>query len=81
MGISTIQGLQRYFKRCSGFTERTKNSVIFALGYHPQRGAWKDFKELSGLFVDCSKHGADTGFTGFSYYTDTVDFLSNIGRI
>jgi hypothetical protein len=75
MGISTIHGLQRYLKRYLGFTGRTITSVIFALGYPPQRSAWKDFKELSRLLADCSKHGADAGFTGFSYYTDTVDFF------
>jgi hypothetical protein len=80
MGISTIHGLQRYLKRYSGFTGKTINSVIIALGYHPLHGTAKDFKELSGVFVDCSKHGADAGFTGFSYYTDTVSFYTKHRR-
>jgi hypothetical protein len=76
MSISTIHGLQRYVKRHSGFTGKTINSVIIALGYHPLHGTAKDFKELSGIFVDCSKKGADTGFTGFTYYNDTVPFFT-----
>jgi hypothetical protein len=76
MGVSTIHGLQRYLKRYSGFTGKTINSVIIALGYHPQHGTAKDFKELSGIFVDCLKHGANAGFTGFIYYKDTVPFFT-----
>jgi hypothetical protein len=75
MSISTIQGLQRYLKRHSGFSGKTINSVIIALGYHPLHSTSEDFKELSGIFVDCSKHGAHNGFTGFSYFTDTVKFF------
>jgi hypothetical protein len=75
MKISTIRGLQRYVKRYSGFSGKTINSVIIALGYHPLHCTSVDFKELSGIFVDCSKHGANNGFTGFSYYTDTVKFF------
>jgi len=75
MSISTIHGLQRYVKEHSGFSGKTINSVIIALGYHPIHGTSKDFKELSGIFTDCSKYGAHNGFTGFSYYTDTVNFF------
>ena len=74
MSISTNHGLQRYLKMNSGFSGKTINSVIIALGYHPLHGTMKDFKELSGILVDCSKHGATSGFPGFTYYTDTVKF-------
>jgi len=74
MKIYTIHGLQRYVKQHSGFSGKTINSVIIALGYHPLHNTAVEFKELSGIFKDCSRHGANSGFTGFSYYTDTVKF-------
>jgi hypothetical protein len=75
MSITTIHGLQRYVKRNSEFSGRTINSVIIALGYHPLHGTLKEFKELSGIFKDCSEHGADSGFSGFIYYSDTIKFF------
>jgi len=74
MGITTIRSLQRYIKRHSDFSGKTINSVIIALGYQPNDATLKDFKELSGIFKDCSEYGAYIGFTGFSYYSDTVKF-------
>ena len=75
MSISTIHGLQRYLKYYSGFSAKTINSVIIALGYNPLHATKKDFIELSGILLDCSNHGANIGFTGFSYYSDTVKFF------
>jgi len=74
MGISSIRGLQRYIRRHSDFSGKTINSVIIALGYQPNNATLQDFKELSGIFIDCSNNGAYNGFTGFSYYSDTVKF-------
>jgi hypothetical protein len=75
MKISSIQGLQRYVKQNSGFSGKTINSVIFALGYHPQIRSKQDFIELSEVLTDCSKHGADSGFSGFTYYHETIAFF------
>jgi hypothetical protein len=75
MKIATIHGLQRYVKRFSGFSGKTINSVIVALGYHPLHSTAKEFKELSGIFKDCSEHGADNGFSGFVYSHDTTAFF------
>jgi hypothetical protein len=76
MSISTIHGLQRYLKRNSAFSGRTINSVIISLGYHPLHGTLEEFKELSGIFKDCSEHGADRGFTGFINSSDTIKFFT-----
>ncbi|MDR2542782.1 MAG: hypothetical protein LBC80_04955 [Treponema sp.] len=75
MRIKSIRGLQNYIKRHSYFSGRTVNSVIFALGYHPQHHTKDEFKELSGIFNDCSKYGAAIGFSGFIYYADTISFF------
>lgn len=34
-------------------------------------GGWQSFKEMA---PDVTNHGADSGFSGFIYYTDTVKF-------
>lgn len=36
-----------------------------------QAGGWESFKEMAS---DVTNHGADSGFSGFTYYTDTVNF-------
>jgi hypothetical protein len=36
-----------------------------------QAGGWDSFKESA---KDITNHGADSGFSGFIYYTDTVKF-------
>ncbi len=36
-----------------------------------QIGGWQYFKESA---QDVASHGADTGWSGFTYYTDTVPF-------
>ena len=74
MAICTIQGLRNYLSSNSGFTEKTVNNVIISLGY-PLNGSRVLLSELSGTLIDCSKHGADAGFSGFSYYSDTVAFF------
>jgi len=74
MSITTIKGLYRHIKQNSGFSGRTIHSVILSLGYN-LRGKENDFKNLSNVFKNCSKHGADTGITGFSFYTDIAEFF------
>ena len=75
MKVKSIRGLQRYLKQNSSFSGRTINSVIFALGYHPQNEKEGEFIELSGIFKDCSERGADIGFSGFIYYSETIPFF------
>lgn len=36
-----------------------------------QVGGWASFREMA---ADVANHGADAGFSGFSYYRDTVAF-------
>ena len=36
-----------------------------------QSGGWSDFKEMA---EDVTNHGADCGFGGWTYYSDTVKF-------
>ena len=74
MNISSIRGLYRYVKSNTGFSGHTVHSVILALGYYLW-GSANDFKELSGTLKDCSNHGADAGFPGFSNYSDTIKFF------
>ena len=73
MAISTIKGLYRIVKQRTGFSGRTVNSVISSLG-HCLWGTAEDFKELSDILINCSNHGANVGFSGFIYYSDTVPF-------
>lgn len=39
-----------------------------------QIGGWESFKESA---EDVTEHGADGGFSGFIYYTDTLRFYKN----
>ena len=75
MKISTIRDLKKYLNSYTGFSENTIRNVIIALGYDPIHGTKNDFKELSGNFLDCSHHGADSGFSGFIYYHETIAFF------
>lgn len=38
-----------------------------------QAGGWESFKEMA---EDVANHGADAGFSGFTYYTDTLAFYA-----
>jgi hypothetical protein len=35
----------------------------------------ESLKSLSANLADCAKHGADGGFPGFTYYSDTLAFF------
>ena len=74
MAIQSIKGLRNYLYSNSGFTKKTVNSVIKALGYPLNGSQW--FRELTAIFSDCSRKGANVGFTGFSYATDTAAFFT-----
>jgi hypothetical protein len=73
MKISNIKAMRNYLYENSGFSKRTVNNVIGALGY-PLRGSGCVFKDLSGEFENCAEHGANVGFGGFIYYSDTIAF-------
>jgi len=74
MSIKSIKGLYKYLSKHSGFSSLTVRSVISSLGYNLHGNNKVFFHELSGNFSDCSKHGADSGFSGFIYYSDTNQF-------
>jgi len=80
MCISTIQGLKHYIKMNSGFSKKLINNVIAALGYNPFHGSKKDLKDLSGIFVDCVKKGANSNIKGFSYATELYQFFQKNRR-
>ena len=61
--------------RHSNFSGRTINSVIFALGFHPQNEKEGEFKELSSQLENCAENGANVGFIGFIYYNETIPFF------
>ncbi|MDR0323570.1 MAG: hypothetical protein LBI12_03880 [Treponema sp.] len=74
MKISNIKAMRKYLYQNSGFTRKTVNSVIKALGY-PLNGSGGTFNELSSEFENCALHGADAGFGGFIYYYETIKFF------
>jgi hypothetical protein len=73
--IATIQGLVRYIKNNSSWSAATIQNVINSLGYNPADDRPESLKELSGNLADCSKHGADGGFSGFCYHSETIAFF------
>ena len=75
ISISTIKGLASYIKRNSYFSIKTINSVIVALGYNHLQSTQEEFIELSGTLKDCSKYGAEAGFSGFINSGDTINFF------
>jgi hypothetical protein len=82
MCITNIQGLIAYVKNNSSWQTITIRNVITALRYNPADKRIESLKELSGNLADCSKHGADGGFSGFSYHSETTAFfLRNRGDI
>jgi hypothetical protein len=82
MRITNIQGLITYVKNNSSWQTATIRNIITALGYNPADKKIESLKELSGNLADCSKHGADGGFSGFSYHGETTAFfLRNRGDI
>jgi len=72
--IRTITGIRKYLIENSGFAEKTINNVILALDY-PLHGKGLYFKELSTTFVDCTKKGAQAGFSGFADIKNTIAFF------
>jgi len=80
MCISSIQGLRRYIKMNSGFSENLINDVIVALGYNPQNSTKYQLKQISKIFVDCVNYGANSGFTGFQYATELYRFFKKNRR-
>ena len=74
MKISNIKALRNYLYDNSGFSRRTVNNVISALGY-PLQGSGSVFKDLSSEFENCAEHGANVGFGGFIYYNETIAFF------
>ena len=75
MSTPSIRCLKSYLSIHSNFTDDTIRSVIIALGFHPVHSSREEVKELSGISKDCSEHGADSGFSGFSYYSETKAFF------
>ncbi|MDR2785440.1 MAG: hypothetical protein LBB83_05960 [Treponema sp.] len=72
--IKNIQGLISYVMENSAWQIDTIHHVITALGYR-NNGGLESLKNLSTNFTDCAKHGADGGFPGFIYYSDTLSFF------
>jgi hypothetical protein len=72
--IKNIQGLISYVVENSAWQMATVHHVITALGYR-NTGGLESLKILSANLADCAKHGADGGFPGFIYYSDTLTFF------
>ncbi|GHV92368.1 hypothetical protein AGMMS50268_28710 [Spirochaetia bacterium] len=73
--ITTIQDLTSYIKNNSSWSAATIQNVITSLGYDPADDRLESLKELFGNLADCSKHGADGGFSGFCYHSETIAFF------
>jgi hypothetical protein len=72
--ISNVQGLVRYISGNSSWSAVTVCNAVTTLGYS-SNGGWASLKSLSTNLADCAKHGADSGFPGFTYYSDTLAFF------
>jgi hypothetical protein len=72
--IRNIQGFIAYVKSSSVWQAATIRNVIQALGYNVQGGT-NSLKGLSCQLENCAEHGADSGFPGFIYYSDTIAFF------
>jgi hypothetical protein len=55
------------------FTEKSHISAELIRAVVRQSGGWKDFKEMAR---DVANHGADGGFSGWIYYTETAKFAT-----
>jgi hypothetical protein len=73
-GITNVQGLIAYIGNNSTWSTATIRNVITALGFH-SNGGLESLMGLSTYLADCAKHGADSGFPGFTYYYDTLPFF------
>jgi hypothetical protein len=74
--IKNIQGFITYIAENSAWQTGTIHHVITALGYR-SNGGLESLKSLSATLADCAKHGADGGFPGFTYYSNTLSFFRN----
>ena len=53
------------------FTNRSHINNALIRSVVKQIGGWEEFKEVA---ADVADHGANSGFGGFTYYRETVDF-------
>jgi hypothetical protein len=74
MSITNIESMRNYLYQNSGFSQKTVNNVIEALGFRLY-GSGDDFIELSSQFENCAEYGADIGISGFIYYNETITFF------
>jgi hypothetical protein len=72
--IKTISGLIAYVKENSSWQSTTIRNVIQTLGY-TAAGGLSSLKGLSCQLVNCAEHGANAGFPGFIYYSETIEFF------
>lgn len=62
-------------KTLKAFTAETNVPASVVRAVVRQVGGWDNFKELAG---DVARHGANGGFSGFIYYSDTVAFTKRV---
>jgi hypothetical protein len=72
--IKNIRGFIAYVQNNSTWQAATIRAVIHALGYTAAGGA-QSLKELSGTLADAARYGAASGFSGFTYYSETIAFF------
>jgi hypothetical protein len=72
--IKNIQGLISYVTENSAWQTAIVHHVITALGYR-SNGGLESLKSLSATLENCVAHGANVGFPGFIYYSETLSFF------
>lgn len=61
-------------KSLAAFTQASHINADLIRAVVKQCGGWQSFKSMA---KDVTEHGADGGFSGFIYYTETVKFANN----
>lgn len=60
-------------KTIKSFTEQSRINEAVIRAVVRKCGGWQSFKEMA---TDVANHGANGGFSGFIYYSDTVPFAT-----
>jgi hypothetical protein len=74
--VKDVSGLITFISENTAWSPVTVSNVINTSGYR-KNGGLGSLKQLLQTLTDCAKHGADCGFSGFIYCSDTVKFFKD----
>jgi hypothetical protein len=77
--VKNVSGLITFISENTAWSPVTVSNVVNTLGYRKNSGL-KSLKKLSQTLTDCAKYGADCGFSGFIYYSDTIKFFKKTAK-